>query len=72
MDNAGELSDLPLHKVVSADSQTKRLVSGHTLKRLLLNYGQYPAKHRLLIWRFLLRLPENRQVCFCSVQFMEE
>jgi hypothetical protein len=29
------------------------------LQSLLLEYGKYPAKYRCLIWRFLLRLPEN-------------
>jgi hypothetical protein len=24
-----------------------------------MHLGHYPAKHRALIWRFLLRLPEN-------------
>jgi hypothetical protein len=23
-------------------------------------YGEYPAQYRCLIWRFLLKLPENR------------
>lgn len=31
------------------------------LKMLLKTYGQYPSKYRLLIWRFLLRLPENNE-----------
>lgn len=31
------------------------------LKRLLFHYGEYPSKYRVLVWRFLLRLPENRE-----------
>ena len=29
------------------------------LESLLNTYGQFPDKYRLLVWRFLLRLPEN-------------
>jgi hypothetical protein len=29
------------------------------LRRLLKSYGQYPSKYRLLVWRFMLRLPGN-------------
>jgi hypothetical protein len=31
------------------------------LRNLLLNYGQYPSRYRALIWRYLLKLPENRE-----------
>lgn len=30
------------------------------LERYLTNFGEYPVKYRLLVWRFLLQLPENR------------
>lgn len=30
-----------------------------TLQELLLAYGEYPSKYRLLVWDFLLRLPHN-------------
>jgi len=32
-----------------------------TLKKLLLNYGEYPSKYRMMIWRYLLCLPENKE-----------
>ncbi|KAL9658438.1 hypothetical protein ABK040_005982 [Willaertia magna] len=32
-----------------------------TLKKLLFNYGEYPGKYRMLIWRFILCLPENKE-----------
>lgn len=31
------------------------------LQELLLTYGEYPAKYRLLVWDFLLRLPHNSE-----------
>lgn len=31
------------------------------LQELLLAYGEYPAKYRLLVWDFLLRLPHNSE-----------
>ena len=36
------------------------------VQELLLAYGEYPGKYRLLVWDFLLRLPHNSeafQVC---------
>lgn len=38
------------------------------VQSLLQTYGQYPEKYRLLIWRFLLCLPENKEafVNLCS------
>ena len=32
-----------------------------TLRKLLVNYGEYPSKYRMLIWRFLLNIPENKE-----------
>ncbi len=29
------------------------------LQELLLAYGEYPSRYRLMIWEFLLRLPHN-------------
>lgn len=31
------------------------------LQSLLKTFGEYPDRYRLLIWRFLMRLPENRE-----------
>ncbi len=31
------------------------------LQELLLAYGEYPAKYRLLVWDFLLRLPHKSE-----------
>lgn len=31
------------------------------LQDLLLAYGEYPAKYRLLVWDFLLRLPHHSE-----------
>ena len=31
------------------------------MQELLLAYGEYPAKYRLLVWDFLLRLPHNSE-----------
>ena len=39
------------------DLNTKNLVG------LLAHFGSFPAKFRLLVWRFLLRLPQNRDHC---------
>ena len=35
------------------------LLSADKLASLLLSYGEYPSKYRLLIWRFLLQVPCN-------------
>lgn len=42
------LSSLPLHDLAPSPCQA-----------LLHRFGEFPEKYRLLIWRFLLRLPEN-------------
>ena len=39
------------------ESETR--VNLKRLQGLLRSYGEYPSKYRLLIWKFLLRLPEN-------------
>ncbi|KAJ3223877.1 TBC1 domain member 31 [Clydaea vesicula] len=31
------------------------------LKKFLKQFGGFPSEHRVLIWRYLLKLPENRQ-----------
>ena len=40
-------------------TESESLVNQKRLEMLLSSYGEYPSKYRLLIWRFLLRLPEN-------------
>ena len=36
-------------------------ISFACVQELLLAYGEYPAKYRLLVWDFLLRLPHNSE-----------
>ncbi|RKP18781.1 hypothetical protein ROZALSC1DRAFT_22894, partial [Rozella allomycis CSF55] len=55
-----------LSGVPSEDPKTIKLMNlKDFIKKKLLNYlrnfGEFPEKYRILIWRFLLRLPENRQ-----------
>lgn len=41
--------------------QNTKILSRPKLRGFLNYYGTYPEKHRTMIWRFLLRLPENRE-----------
>lgn len=43
-------------------SGSSKLLQPHKLKSLLRAQGEYPERYRLLIWRFLLRIPENREL----------
>ena len=58
----GEAAD---HVGTSAWWQTVTAAHLHTnvsllhLQELLLAYGEYPSRYRLMIWEFLLRLPHN-------------
>ena len=45
--------------VIIAETRTPFLFS--PLQELLLAYGEYPAKYRLLVWDFLLRLPHKSE-----------
>jgi hypothetical protein len=55
---ADEASWLPLYQLAQLDPSKRRL-NRHRLRALLHSFGQFPSKHRLLVWRFLLKLPEN-------------
>ncbi|GMH46755.1 hypothetical protein TrVE_jg6589 [Triparma verrucosa] len=48
----------PLYRLAKLDPSDSRL-NKRKLRTLLDSYGEYPAKYRLLCWRFLLQLPEN-------------
>ena len=48
----------PLYRLARLDPAQTRL-NTKKLRTLLDSYGEYPAKYRLLCWRFLLQLPEN-------------
>ncbi|KAI8850295.1 hypothetical protein BC829DRAFT_389720 [Chytridium lagenaria] len=58
-----EEKPITLHDLV-AMKEDSSLMNRRKLRRFLKHYGSYPEKYRLvqvtLIWRFLLRLPENR------------
>lgn len=51
---------LPLYRIAELQPHEVAL-NVHRLRSLLQNYGEFPDKYRLLIWRFLLRLPENHE-----------
>ncbi len=55
LQNAGNYTIFELAKYAPAD---KRL-SAKKLKTYLAANGEYPERHRAIIWRYLLRLPEN-------------
>mmetsp|Transcript_7554 Transcript_7554/g.14056 ORF Transcript_7554/g.14056 Transcript_7554/m.14056 type:complete len:1248 (+) Transcript_7554:1420-5163(+) len=50
----------PLFNLAKVDSSTSSLQHCN-LKKMLQFYGQYPEKYRLLVWRFLLQLPNNTE-----------
>lgn len=50
------ISTTPL---LSPDRKPDHLLDINKLRRMLERYGEYPDKHRLLIYRYLLQLPEN-------------
>ena len=41
-------------------ARTTQAVNERALQRLLQEHGAFPEAYRLLCWRFLLQLPENR------------
>jgi hypothetical protein len=50
-----------LKKMEEASDEGQHVTLNMTsLKQLLLTYGEYPAKYRTLIWRYILCLPENQ------------
>lgn len=50
----------PLFNLAKVDSSTSSLQHCN-LKKMLNVYGEYPEKYRLLVWRFLLQLPNNTE-----------
>ena len=50
----------PLYRLTRSDPKEAPL-SATKLRSLLKAYGEFPSKHRALIWRFLLKLPDNAQ-----------
>ncbi|XXQ38449.1 TBC1 domain family member 31 [Plasmodiophora brassicae] len=50
---------VPLFEMTASNGKGK-LLDPSKLKSLLKAYGEYPAEYRTIIWRFLMRLPENR------------
>lgn len=43
------------------NQQAQTQVVSYLLQDLLLAYGEYPAKYRLLVWDFLLGLPHHSE-----------
>lgn len=56
--NKGGMRWEPLYRLLSLEPKNGRLTPSN-LQALLDSYGQYPDKYRLLVWKFLLKLPEN-------------
>ncbi|KAJ3209747.1 TBC1 domain member 31 [Dinochytrium kinnereticum] len=54
-----EEKPVTLHDLV-AMKEDSSLLNRRKLRKFVKHYGSYPEKYRSLIWRFLLRLPENR------------
>ena len=55
----GKVEWTPLYRLAKLEPSEQRL-NKRRLKALLGAFGEFPAKYRLLVWRFLLKLPENR------------
>ena len=51
---------VPLHELTAISSH-ELAVNRKRLQTLYEHHHEFPAKYRLLIWRFLLRLPENTE-----------
>jgi len=49
-----------LYKMAKLDPKTSQLNHGQ-LKKILSVYGEYPEKYRILVWRFLLQIPMNKE-----------
>ncbi|KNC48509.1 WD repeat-containing protein 67 [Thecamonas trahens ATCC 50062] len=54
-------ADPPLDVRAGKTGSASALLSADKLASLLLEYGEYPSKYRLLIWRFLLQVPSNSE-----------
>ena len=52
--------NMPLFEL-AALSPAERRVNMQKLRSFLATHGEFPTKYRTLIWRFLLRLPENEE-----------
>lgn len=52
------ISSLPLFELAALTPREKQ-VNRLKLRAFLAKHGEYPARYRSLIWRFLLKLPEN-------------
>lgn len=48
-------------KIASGLTKEEVLLNEDRLANILEEFGQFPDKYRSLVWRFLLRLPENRE-----------
>lgn len=53
-------SDVPLYRIAAADPRA-HLLTRNKVRAMLDQFGQFPDKHRLLLWRLLLQLPENKE-----------
>ena len=49
--STGRLNTKPL--------STQDKLNRQELRQVLIGYGEFPARYRLLIWRHLLKIPEN-------------
>ena len=59
--HGGDRRERPsLHHLVKSSS-AHRKVNERKLRIFLKKHGQFPSKHRAVVWRFLLRLPENEE-----------
>eukprot|EP00937_MAST-01D_sp_MAST-1D-sp2_P004524 g4524.t1 len=57
----------PLHRLAQLEPSARRL-NRRRLRALLRRFGEFPSKYRPVVWRFLLRLPENREAFSSLVQ----
>jgi hypothetical protein len=58
--SAKDLLSTPLFELATLTAKEKQ-VNLQKLKTFLATNGEYPTRYRPLIWRFLLKLPENTQ-----------
>jgi hypothetical protein len=56
---------MPLFELAALTPKEKQ-VNDKKLRSFLQLHGEFPSRYRPLIWRFLLRLPENSE-CFKSL-----
>jgi hypothetical protein len=60
--NTGVGSDPTLllnNRWVDADSADHKILNADKLRKLLQAHGEYPARYRLMIWKYMLRVPDN-------------